>query len=310
MKVRALSLAATALLAVAGLASAEDAKTYKVRFDDVWKAGDVVTRQSKETETTNVVVKQEGGGVLQEQKGSTTTSYRLVEKCVTADAGKATKRLLYFSSWSIEGESPQGPIKDDSLSATHVEVAGTGAARTWTVVTPGKEVSDVAKGWLEKKFGAGSGESGDAVISPKDPVAPGATWTPDVAAVAKSMGNGEMEIDVTKSSVKVAFLEVQPTKSGEFGKFTIEMNLHTKTLATPQGPLVWKEGGAIAAKGAMLRTLTEGAFDEERAMEMTLGGVAEAGPGITVTLDYKASGQEAVGTGGEMPPVPAAPPAK
>jgi hypothetical protein len=310
MNVRSLSLAAAVLLAAAAVSSAEDAKSYKVRFATDWKTGDVVTRQSKETEATNVVVKQEGGADIPEQKGSTTTSFRLVEKCLAAEGGKSTKRLLFFVSWSIQGDGPEGAITDDCLTGTHVEVTASGTSNAWTVVTPGKEISDVAKGWLDKKFGAGSGEHGDEVISPKEPVAPGASWAPDVAEVAKSMGNGAMDIDPATSSVKVAFLEVQTTKTGEFGKFALDMELHTKSLATPQGTMAWKDGGVIHAKGMMLRALADRAFDEERAMDMTLAGVAEAGPGVTVSLDYKASGQEAVGAGGDMPPVPAAPPAK
>ncbi|HVG94368.1 MAG TPA: hypothetical protein VND21_07965 [Planctomycetota bacterium] len=302
MTLRSLPLVAGALLVAAVAARAADPKTYKVRFDDVWTVGAVVTRESRETESTEVVVR-DADKVVEEQKGSVTTVVRLVEKCLAAEEGKATRRLVYFASWKVAGEGSQGALKDDSLTGTHVEVSGQGPARAWKVLTPGKEVSDIAKAWLGKKYTGPAAEDARALLASKDAVAPGASWSPDIDLLVKQFG-AAMDADPAESSVKVTFVEVQPGETGEFGKFAMEMDLATRSLQGRKGRIPWQDGGRLKQKGVLVRNLADGAFDEERAIETSLAGTANGGESVRISFKHKSSLQEAAGVGGEMPAGP------
>jgi hypothetical protein len=87
----------------------------------------------------------------------------------------------------------------------------------------------------------------------------------------------------------------------------MDIDFQTKALPSPMGAMPWKEGGLMKGRGIMLRGLAPGAFDEEKAMEMTILGVAEA-QGALVNFSYKGKGKDAQAAGGEMPAVPTAAP--
>jgi hypothetical protein len=53
-----------------------------------------------------------------------------------------------------------------------------------------------------------------------------------------------------------------------------------------------------------VRSLADGAYDEERAIDTTLVGTAEGGENVLISFSHKSSVQEATGTGGEMPAGP------
>src|SRR5262245_21771061 len=183
-------------------------------------------------------------------------AFRVVQRSLAPQFGTDTKALLHLSSWSVRGSGGQmGVLKDEGLAGGHGEDVGHAGERAWEALRPGKDIGERAKAWLEKKLGPTVAEGGDVALSPKEPVAPGATWNPDPTDLAKVMGKGSLEIDPAKSSIKVTFVEATPTKAGNFGRFTIEMSLATKSLQSPMGAMEWKEGGALTSKGNMNRSL-------------------------------------------------------
>ena len=136
------------LCAAATSSFAGEGKTYKIDMQDRWKAGDVVTKTSKDVESNHVTVKGPDGAVVQEKNTTTTITAELIEKAVEVDEkDRISKGLLYVVRCEIDAEG----AKDESLSGAQFEFSGVGKLRSWKLLTPGKELTDPAKEWLDKE---------------------------------------------------------------------------------------------------------------------------------------------------------------
>ena len=294
-----LTVVALTLLGAASASSfADEGKTYKLSLTERWKAGDTVSRTSKEVGGQHLTVKGPDGAVVQEKTDTRTTTSQLVVKTVEVDdKGQPTKSRLYFVNWNMEG----GETKDDSLAGVQIEVTGQGKDRAWKVLTPGKTASDGAKAWLDQAYGPkpDTGEAMKAALAPKKEVAVGESWAPDLEELGKAFSE-HMKVDTAKSSGKVTLTSVE----GEMAHLAIELSLLTTSIISPAGELPWKEGGEMKLKMELVTPIDGTNLEGTYEAGMTLKGIAEV-EGANVTLEITNEGQGASKRGGEIPALPA-----
>ena len=299
MKFRsALTFAALAVLgATSAVSYAGDAKTYKLSFQEHWKAGDVFSRTTKEAGSQHMTIKGPDGAVLQDKTdGKTVTTQGVVKALEVDDKGQPTKQLVYLVNWNTEG----GDLKDDALSGAHVEVTGVGKARAWKILTPGKTATTAAKAWLDETYGAkeDTGEQLKGVIEPKKEVAVGESWTPDTAELGKVFSE-HFAIDVAKSSAKATLDSVE----GDMAHVTLEISMHTTEIKSPQGAITWKEGGDMVIKMTFSTSLDDAHLTGTYEAGFELKGAADV-QGASLALEITNAGSGESKAGGEIPALP------
>jgi len=279
---------------------AEDPKTYTIPIHETWKVNDVVSRKSIEKKVQKQTIKGPDGSVLQEKATEEVEAYEGTMKVLEVDAeGNHTKALIHFKSWSRK----VGEEEDTSLEGKHVEVNGTGEARTAKVLTPGADVSPEALTWIDTEFGKGSAkkEKSGEVMVPKKPMAVGETFEADPAELVKALDNENMSFVSAKSTGKFTLKDVKD------GIATIDMalSLQADAVSNPQGKIEWKDGGVFTMNMTGTKPLDAGNHASTSSMTGGLKGALDA-QGVTVELDIALEGETVTTVGGEMPAVPAA----
>lgn len=297
-RILALSLAALATVSARPVL-AEDGKTYTFPAGITWKAGDVATRVDTESMKQKVLV---GGQVVQGGDTPVETKYEAVMSVKEVnEKGEYTKALVYLKTWSKGGAEGA----DDSLSGAHIEVNGAGASRTAKVLTPGMQPSPAALAWLDEKFGKGSADDdeGSEALLPKNPVAVGDTWEPDLAALRKNFAKNEMKFVDDKCTAKGTLVAV---KDG-VGELKFDISLQAAGMDTPGGHMEWAEGGAMVLTLVIHRPVDSKSPETQMTMSLKFGGAfGPPGAGAMGNLEVSVDGSMTAKMGGEMPPVPEA----
>src|SRR5262245_26639889 len=191
-----------------------------------------------------------GEKTVQSMKERRTVTYKLTREVIAVDGKKATERLYKIETWKQESKDEE---PDTSLGGHTVRVKGNGSDKTYAIEDdPKSQVSEAAKKWIEseiakkkpkkKKSEEKATEDDDDedeefihLIFPKEPVADGAKWTPDVAAIAKAL---KMEAGPEKAAASGSITNVRVEDGVHVGHLEIKVSLATKI---PN--VTWKEGG-------------------------------------------------------------------
>jgi hypothetical protein len=282
-------LAALAAVALVRPACADDEKKTLVTRDH-WKTGDVVTATEHETKHEVVKVTM-GEQTLQDKTEDTATDVEWVTRCDEADAsGKLLKAVVHVVSWSW---SKTGEEKDTSLKGAVIDVTG-GTSRSWKARGDAK-VGEGAKAWLDQTFGEKSHD--DNALDPTGPLAPGESWTIDMAKAAQRLGGGGLEIDVAKSSGKGTLERYE----GSNAVLSIALEMATKGL--PLGPgqtAAWTEGGVLQLDVDMTVPVDGSMAGRTGASKFSMKGKAEA-QGANVALDVAGASTISSKAGGSIP---------
>jgi hypothetical protein len=293
----ALSLPVVALLARPVLA--EDAKTYTIPAHETWKVGDVLSKHEVDKKSQKRNVKDPQGnpipGAAADESESTT--YDAVLKVLEVDGeGRFTHAMVFVKSWTHE---QTGKPADTSLAGKHVEVTGVGADRKATVVSGAAEVSPKGIEWVADEFGKKSGqkEAKGEILAPGKPVAIGESWSPDTAKLlALFSDEGGPNFVAEGTSATFTLVDV---KDGH-AEMKLEFVLQSGPMQTPNGPLEWKEGGAVKLTGTGTKALDAGDHTGSNSMTGSFAGVGALGP-VTVEIDSTFGNEMTVTAGGEMP---------
>jgi hypothetical protein len=285
-------------------ARADEGGKAKVTFRPHWKAGEVVTHTSEETENESVKLVTTDGQVVSDEVKTTRIAAVYVQKCVEADAaGHMTKGIVHFSEFSLT----VGKEKDETLKGRTYELNGVGKTRKIVSVDSGKPESEAAMAWLAKNVGAESHtDEMDDLLSPKKEVAGGDVVEVPMQAVGEMF---PVPIDVEKSSGKVTIEAV----AADSMTGTYEMTLETKGLPNSQtGALMaWAEGGKASIKGRRSAKPDGSRAPSESEVDFEMAGTTADQGGIKVIFKTASKKTEKTVVGGELPkePEPAAPPA-
>jgi hypothetical protein len=288
-------LGAALVLALASVtARADEGAKAKVAFRPHWKAGDVVTHVSEESETTDVKVVTADGKIVSDEVKTTVTSVTYVQKCVEADGGgRMAKKIVHVSEYS----STTGKDKDETLKGRTYEVTGVGKDAKIASMDSGKPESEGAMSWLAKNVGPEShSDEMDDILSPKQEVGAGDVVEVPMKTVAAVL---PVPIDPEKSTGKVTIEAV----SAESVTSNLEMGLETKGLPNPQsGALMqWAEGGKLSIKGRRTGKPEGAPAPTEASIDAEWAGTTADQGGFKVVFKLTSKESQKTVVGGELP---------
>jgi hypothetical protein len=241
---RSIALALSLLVVAAPFAAAQDTGwKWDPKKKRVPAVGDRIFEEG--TETTDNKLKIQGPNEEPTDKGvQFTLAYRVVRECLAIEGDKVSKERIKVERWQrkpLAGAASQEPA-ESSLEGKTILVEGTGAKKVWKIEKDAEKVTDTARLWIEKDLVKKENGKADAVLDPKEPLAPDSEWTIDPKAVAKDMF-GFGEIDPALSSAKGKLSNVRVENGAHVG--TVELKLTLALKQFPASPLAWKEGGVL-----------------------------------------------------------------
>jgi len=296
---RGTTAAIIALAAGAALArAAEEPKTYDVRMQDRWTAGQVVTVTEHEAGSTDTSM---AGTVILSVPESFDATYVL--RCDEVDAkGKPTKRTLFVKAW----KKAKGKKSDESLAGLRISVSG----GEWTL-PEGRSAGPLAKAWLDSKF-AGRSDNPFSKLAPTR-MAVGQTWKPDLKEAVDFLGKSleGAPFDLAKIEMEVTLVSVEGAPPDELGKFVVKVLLPIpETLpGLPAGTklLPGSTAGMTAEHNGPLTTSTMLGTDHfEMNMKMDFEATIKDQP-VSLTSTGTMVRERKTVAGGEIPKDPAKP---
>lgn len=293
-----LAVVPVALAAVPTPIRADDApKTHQVSMRMRRSAGDVVTitrHEQNEERVLKVVdgkaVEEAGFGVTQSR-----TDYVAVVRCIEADAdGYVTKAQAYFATYARK----KGETSDNELFGIQVQIDGKLTARTITLLTPGKTLSDASRTWLDQNLGAYFRfDTLFAALEPKDPQPAGASWKIGGEDVATALDDGTVPLDASRMGAVVELKSVE----GERADYRVALDIALKGLLIGPGKLMpWKRGGSGKVVFKLVRGLAADSLETVIEGEDALDGVCDFST-HELHLAFKRSHTTTITKGGEIP---------
>ncbi len=164
----------------------------------------------------------------------------------------------------------------------------------YTFTVAGKELTGDDASFLSEEFqGKNSKKEDDAIedlVLPKNAVAVGESWTPDIAAVAKDFTKAaNMDIDAAKSTSSGKLLKAYKKDSKQFGVFEIELNLALTKIAAGPTPIELNPGSMAKVTfkfdGCIDGSVKTGTM--EMNLDMQMVGALKTPEGIEVKIDAK-----------------------
>ncbi len=310
-------IAAAALVTIPLVARAQEepapaardaAKTYELQVPDRWEVGEVVTW----TERNHVEVTATAAG-----EGAQTTSASevrtdrqvVVWRCIEVDDAQAVLRAhAYVKSWAALRQGRE----DTSATGAFVEVTREG----WRLLTPGLQPSPKAKAWMEKEFGRRCDVFDKTTFNKLHeggPVAVGAKWhvAPEKLLGASGGAGATPPLDPSQIETSVELVAADERPEGVAARLAFRMagalvgpmRNGGREVPLGEGSRLDLGGEMSALLGRSQREAAARAKGEIRIVVIGDGTGASAPMTAKFQLDLDHA------AGGEMPPVPEAPPA-
>lgn len=236
---RLLALAAAPLLFAAGQGFGDEPAKHDLARAIRWQAGDALRR----TETIDFGSANHywvTGGSAGDDDFTFRSEAVWEERCLEADAeGRPVRLEVRIETWSWTG----GKVlkADTTLAGRTLLVEGVGAKRKAAL----QGAATTAQGptlWIALHFGAGEGLPGLGRLLPQEPVAVGATWSGDLAGLARAALDFEPHTEKATGEARLASVDEQG-----LARITWKAEVPTKGYAKP--PIPWTKDGTAHLEG-------------------------------------------------------------
>jgi hypothetical protein len=274
----------TALLGVTAVA--QEKFTIKLKTG---AKGDVIQSTENDTETGKIKLTIMGMAQPKDEDKSVSSTFK--EEIIEKEPGKKATKLK--QTYQKAEMTIKGKKINPSFIGKEVLIERSGAKYTFTL--NGAEMTGDDLAFMKDHFKDESPREDDdsrilEAILPKNPVAVGDTWKPDVTAVIKSLSGGEtekMKFDAAKSMAAGKLLKAYKKDGRQFGIFDVEIKVALTKIAA--GPTEMDLDAASAMKMTLhCDVCIDGTVDAgsmEMKMEMKMAGALKAPNGVEVKLD-------------------------
>jgi hypothetical protein len=206
--------------------------------------GEKVKETKTETTTNKVSFTVMGTDMVKDEK--VVTRFVYTEEVVTKPAGAKRPTKLKRTYETAEMTKDGAPEELGLAGKTLViEKAATG----YDVTLDGKELTGPAATILKKEFGKDK-QVNDEDLLPQEPVKVGGTWKVDVTKLAKD-AEGELDIDVAKSSASGKLVKVYDKGGHKFGVLEITMELALNKIGGEGQQIEMKPGSKMKVTAVM-----------------------------------------------------------
>lgn len=277
---------ALAILVLAAAAAAQDDKTYDLKLDFKVQKGQKFDISETEKQTAITIVTAGGTPVHEEEKEDAST-FEARETILEVRDGKRAKVSWEFKKARrlVEGEEQAYGFEGKTVVATIPE----DGERTFEL-EGGGELSEEDLEGLKKSFSSDpkkgkERKSPEEIFAPKKPVKVGESWTPDMAEIAKSFGEG-LSVDVEKSTGTFSLKSVETRDGVEMGLIVGKLEF----VVDKFGPVELETPLKMAMDLEVLTSLDKGMPQGDMQMKMTMKGTSAAtvqGNQMDIEVDLK-----------------------
>jgi hypothetical protein len=206
--------------------------------------GEKVKESKTDTTTNKVSFTVMGTDMVKDEK--VVTKFVYTEEVVTKPAGAKRPTKLKRTYETAEMTKDGAP---EELGLAGKTVVIEKAATGYDVTLDGKELTGPAATILKKEFGKDK-QVNDEDLLPQEPVKVGGTWKVDVAKLAKD-AEGELDIDVAKSSARGKLVKVYDKGGHKFGVLEITMELALNKIGGEGQQIEMKPGSKMHVSAVM-----------------------------------------------------------
>jgi hypothetical protein len=264
-------------------APAQEKITLKLKRD---AKGDVTQTTEKDAETGKMTFTVMG--MAQPKDQDKASSWTFKEEIIDKETGKKATKLK--QTYQQAEMNVEGKKITPSFIGKEILIDLSGDTQKFTV--DGKELTGDDLAFMNEQFKdrkSKKDESNiDELMLPKNAVAVGETWKPDVAAIVKDMaGETRLTCDAAKSTAVGKLLKAYKKEGKQFGIFEVEMKFALTKVGA--GPMAIDLDATsvmtmtIHFDGCIDGTLHTGTMDMKMAMKMA--GSLKTPNGVEVKLD-------------------------
>jgi hypothetical protein len=284
-----LALVPATLLLAFSPAFAQDAITIKLRKP---ADGDVLLVKKSDTSKTSFVVVDAAGTVLLDKKESKGRTYEFTETILKQESDlRVSKAARDYAKAQLvlDGKSKDGPLQGKSIVAEWK-----GDKYEFTYKSGEKVEGDAANDLTDQFKSQAEGSNKIELMMPKGPVKVGASWQPDVAAIAgdlaKALGGA---IDAGKSTAKGTLVKVHEKDKRKFGEMKFHMEFIVQTLGKGDGQLTFAPGTKMVVEINLDACIDGSAQVGVMRSKMSMSGNATLATGQSAMIDISAEGTNA-----------------
>jgi hypothetical protein len=284
-----LALVPATLLLAFSPAFAQDAITIKLRKP---ADGDVLLVKKSDTSKTSFVVVDAAGTVLLDKKESKGRTYEFTETILKQESDlRVSKAARDYAKAQLvlDGKSKDGPLQGKSIVAEWK-----GDKYEFTYKSGEKVEGDAANDLTDQFKSQAEGSNKIELMMPKGPVKVGASWQPDVAAIAgdlaKALGGA---IDAGKSNAKGTLVKVHEKDKRKFGEMKFHMEFIVQTLGKGDGQLTFAPGTKMVVEINLDACIDGSAQVGVMRSKMSMSGNATLATGQSAMIDISAEGTNA-----------------